>query len=409
MTSATDHVEHPVYRLDGETLSDGVKSEHAQMVLTHARSMNLRPVCDCTHEGVPMYIARVGSTLIVKRMPGTGMAHARACPSWIPPESLSGLGQVLGQAIDDDPDSGLTSVRLDFSLSKTAGKTAPAAAGGVSDTVAADGSKLTLRSMLHYLWDDAGFTAWTPRMENKRSWKVVSWHLRQAARTKLTKGTPLAAKLYVPEPFDLDRKAEITARRLTAWSPARAQKGSKTTQLMMLVGEVKEIAPSRFGHKLVIKHMPDAPVMLADDIHNRMTKAFADDLALWDAHDDNHLIAIVTFSVGPTSLASAERLALMCTDSHWLPISSDFDQLLITTAVDAGRRFTVGLRYNLPPEKPLATLTLTDTEPATAVHYSSDADPAEFAAVIEEEGLAHWHWYTDDPLPPLPEPAGPHS
>ena len=311
---------------------------------------------------------------------------------------------MLGQAIDDDPESGLTALRLDFSLSKSAGRPAPAASAGAGgDTVAADGTKLTLRAMLHYLWDDAGFTQWSPGMEGKRSWKVISWHLRQAARTKTTKGSPLGQKLFVPEPFHTDRKAEIAARRMAAWSGARAQRGSKTTPLMVLVGEVKDIAPSRFGHKMLIKHMPDAPVMLADDIHNRLTKTFADELALWDAEDTRHLVAIVTFSVGPTGLASAERLALMCTDERWLPIANDYDQLLIATAAEQARRFTVGLRYNLAADKPLATLTLTDTDPATAVHYSTDHDPTDFTELIEAEGLAHWHWHTDDPLPPLPD------
>ncbi|MBE7190871.1 MAG: DUF1173 domain-containing protein [Gordonia polyisoprenivorans] len=388
------------YRLAEQTLED-VTGEPAQKRLAVAHRGHERPLCWCVPGGVPMYVARAGRVFIVKRMPGTGPAHARTCASWTAPEQLSGLGQVQGSAITEDPDSGLTALRLDFSLSQNAGRAAPAAAGGASDTVAADGTKLTLRAMLHYLWDDAGFTSWTPRMAGKRSWRVVSWHLRQTARTKTTKGAVLSSRLFVPEPFDPDRKAELSARRLNAWAPARAQRGSSSRPLLLLVGEVKEISPSRFGHKMVIKHMPDAPVMLDDDIHRRMLTTFADDLALWEAGEHHHLMVIATFSVGPTGLASAVRLALMCTDEHWLPIANDYDRLLITAAVDQQRRFTVGMRYNLPADTPLAALTLTDTDPVTAVHYST-GDAAEFAEVIAAEGLGHWHWDIDEELPPFP-------
>ena len=73
-----------VYRFDGEVLEDGVASAHAQQVLAHAHRMKVRPLCDCTPAGVEMYIARVGSGFVVKRMPGTGMPTraiaARGCP-----------------------------------------------------------------------------------------------------------------------------------------------------------------------------------------------------------------------------------------------------------------------------------------------------------------------------------------
>lgn len=413
--SAPGEPTHTSYRLGAHSIpARDVKTAAHQQLLAEAHRRHERVLCECTTAGAPMYVARVGSLLIVKRMPDTGMAHHRTCPSWQPPQELSGLGQVLGEAIDNDPDSGLTVVRVDFSLSKSSGRAAPAPAGAAApDTVGTDGSKLTLRAMLHYLWDEAGFTTWSPRMAGRRQWRVVSWHLTQAARDKATKGMPLGSRLFVPAPFVADRKAELAAARMKAWAPARKKKGSTTTQLMMLIAEVKEIGPTRFGHKLVCKHLPDAPLMLADDIHRRMTTTFADELALWEGHDDAHLMVIATFSVGPTGLASAESLALMCTDSHWLPITNDYDLLLITKAVEEQRRFTVGLRYNLAADTPLATLTFTDTDPATAVYYNTAEDAAahtdDFAELITAHGLAHWHWDTDAELPEFPAPTPPHT
>lgn len=145
-------------------------------------------------------------------------------------------------------------------------RAAPAVAGsgGVTDSVAADPNRLTLRAVLHYLWQEADLATWSPRMAGKRNWRLVSWYLRQAAPGKFTKGKPLATKLYVPEPFNAEKKTETAARRLSAWAPM--QQHDTSQQFMMLIGELEAIDPARFGHKLVIKHLPDASLMIDDTL-----------------------------------------------------------------------------------------------------------------------------------------------
>ena len=65
---------------------------------------------------MPMYIAQLGEHLVLKRMPNSGKAHAPDCDSFEPPPELSGLGQVMGSAIREDPDAGLTTLKLDLNL-----------------------------------------------------------------------------------------------------------------------------------------------------------------------------------------------------------------------------------------------------------------------------------------------------
>ena len=64
----------------------------------------------------------------------------------------------------------------------------------------------------------------------------------------------------------------------------------------MLIGELKAIDPARFGHKLVIKHLPDAPLMVDDILLARLNKRFGNELELWQADDAGHLMVIATFS-----------------------------------------------------------------------------------------------------------------
>jgi hypothetical protein len=119
----------------------------------------------CLVEGVEMYVARLMSShggYIVKRMPDTGSYHAPDCPSYEPPAEFSGLGQVLGSAITEDPTTGETTLKLDFPLIKMPGRSQMPPSGSDRDSVASDGIKLTLRGLLHFLWDEAELTRWHP-------------------------------------------------------------------------------------------------------------------------------------------------------------------------------------------------------------------------------------------------------
>lgn len=292
-------------------------------------------------------------------------------------------------------------------MSKTE-RAAPAGAGdgGVADSVAADPNRLTLRAVLHYLWQEADLATWTPGMDGKRSWRIVSWYLRQAARGKLAKGKPLATRLYIPEPFNVEKKTEIASRRLSAWAPM--QQHGAGQQFMMLIGEYKDIVPARFGHKLLVKHLPDAPLMIDDKLRARLNKRFGDELELWHSDDDGHLMVIATFSVGRAGLATAEEISLVMTDEHWLPYESLLDKLLINAALAARRRFTKSLRYNLAPDKPMASLVFTDTEtPTAAFLLTSEEDRDTAAQIATDTGTDVWTWVLDEDMPPLPPVADP--
>jgi hypothetical protein len=379
-------------------------SPDAREVLAAAHADRIRPLCLCTGAGVPMYVARVGvDRFIVKRMPDTGITHAVACPSYLPPESLSGLGQVLGAAILVQGETGVTVLRLGFRMATT-DRNAPGPGGasdGGGDSVTADGERLSLRAVLHYLWQEADLATWSPGMAGKRNWRVVSWHLRQAAQGKFTKGKPLMSRLYIPEPFQADRKAELTARRIAAWAPARTK--PRTTQLMILIGELKALESARFGHKLVIKHMPDTPLILHDDLHRRFLKRFTDEIEMWQADEQGHLIVIATFSVGRAGLASVQELSVAMTDEHWLPYESEADKLLLDSAISARRRFTKSLRYNLGADRPMPSLVFTDTEVPTAAYLLASNDARE---VIEESqasrGADTWVWVVGEKMPQFP-------
>lgn len=372
----------------------------------------VRPFCDCRPGGVEMYIARVTGKFAVKRMPNTGPDHAPNCDSYEPPAELSGLGQLMGNAIDENADEGLTTLKLGFSLTKVAGKAAPSPGTSEKDSVKTDGNKLTLRGTLHYLWEQAGFNRWTPAMEGKRSWPVIRKYLLLAAENKMTKGSALVDRLYVPEPFSADKKAEIAQRRMARMAKAAAPL-KETRQLMIVIGEIAEIGTARFGFKIRFKHVPDCDFMMNEDIHKRLQKRFATEIELWSSNGDNgvHLMAIATFGVGHTGVPSLEEIALMVVSPGWVPFENQFELMLLGMLNEKKRRYVKGLRYNLASTSPLAAAVLSDTEPQPTALYvvppgASDTYREELEALIESSKLPSVKWELDSgEIPSFPPAA----
>ncbi|UOK73389.1 DUF1173 domain-containing protein [Ancylobacter polymorphus] len=376
--------------------------------LADAFARREHPLCLCQPEGVPMYVARAGGRHVLKRMPGSGPRHDPDCDSYEPPHALSGLGAVDGGAIVENAEDGVTLLKLDFSLSKQAGRTAPTPREAIdAGAVKTDGSRLSLRALLHYLWEQAEFNRWRPAMTGRRNWAVLRKFLLEAAEGKTAKGKTLPDVLFIPEMFDADRDAAIAQRRETFLSRAMKAEGNRRS-LAMLIGEVKEIAPARFGHRVVIKHLPRFPFMLNEDAHRRINAVFASELALWNATADSHLIAIATFGIDAAGIASIESIALMVVTDRWLPFENRYEAALIDALAKRGASFVKSLRYNLPAAHPMACVVLRqDGAAPLGMYIVPDGAGTDYREkldeLIAESGIASWTWNIGDgAMPELP-------
>jgi hypothetical protein len=396
------------YRIGPDTVTAG--DPRLDGLLASAHAARLRPLCLCRREGVPMYVAKVSGRFYMKRFPDTGGSHSTSCESYEPPQELSGLGQVSGSAIVENPDEGTTVLKFDFSLSKSGSRVAPAKGDGNADSVKTDGNKLTLRGTLHYLWEEAGFHKWSPSMTGKRTWSVLKRYLMEAAEDKTAKSTALADLLFIPDPFSSEKKDQLTQQRNARLRRVAAPENG-ARKLMIVVGEVKEIGVARFGHKVTIKHLPDFPFMLNDDIHKRLRKRFENELALWEALETSHLVAIGTFSVGQTGVASIEEMALMIVTENWIPFENLTEKSLLDKLTSEGRRFFKGLRYNLADNRPLASAVLSDTPEPVAMYVLPPAAGEDYLKALAEltEGskLKSWQWDAESDMPAIPPSGAP--
>lgn len=391
-----------VYEIGGRRFEIGARGFADAVANAHAAHQ--RPRCLCQVEGVEMYVARLGDGYIVKRMPDTGSDHALDCPSYEPPAEFSGLGQVLGNAITEDPATGETTLKLDFPLTKVPGRAAMPPAGGESDSVSTSGTKLSLRGLLHYLWDQGELTRWHPGFAGRRTWATVRRHLLLAAEHKIARGDALRARLYVPEPFSVEERDAINARRMVQWQHAAAAPG-KPQNLMLLIGEVKEILPARYGFKAIIKHMPDQAFAIDEQLYRRLGRRFEPELALWGAAEDIHLVMIATFGVSSAGVPAIHALCLMPVTRQWLPVQDAFEKQLMDRLVSENRSFVKGLHYNLGRSDRVASAVLTDCEVAAHMLFirlaSLDETTPDQAA--GEASSPAWTWNTSgEPMPPLP-------
>jgi hypothetical protein len=400
-----------VYDIDGQRWVKDAPGFADAIVWAHEERLRPRCLCrpDADGQGIEMYVARLVDGYIVKRMPNTGSAHSTHCPSYEPPSEFSGLGQLLGSAIVENPATGETTLKLDFPMSKLPGRSASPATASASSSAATQGHKLSLRALLHYLWDQAELTHWKPGFGGRRSWFTVRKHLLRAAENKFMRGHPLKASLYIPEVFSVDQRDALHLRRAQQWARASHQEGSPK-QLMLMIAEVKEITPTRFGHKAVIKHIPEQAFMLDEQLYRRMGRRFASVLSLWSTCEDLHMVIIATFSVTDAGIPNVMELFLMPVTQHWLPIASAFEKQLVDRLASDNRSFVKGLRYDLASSSSSASATLTDCEGSAPVLFIADegVDHSGRAPPVSDPSTPVWVWNPSSEAMPMLPPRRPH-
>lgn len=372
--------------------------------LARAYALRTRPLCCCRQPGVEMYISKIGDHYLVKRMPNSGEKHAAKCTSYDPPASLSGLGELLGGPIQTNTADGLTSLRLGFSMSRRGPRSRAGACDGESASAKSSVGKLTLRGTLHYLLDQAGLTRWSPAMEGKRNWWVIRKHLLFAAEGKVAKGVPLAQRLFIPEPFSVEQKEQIAQRRQRVFSGLAVADGD-AQPLMLLVAEVKELTSGKSARHLRVKHMPDAPFLIGEELYKRVMRRHASELSLWSAIDNSHLMIAATFGVSRQGTPAIEEMTLMVLDERWLALENVEEKMLLDALAQKKRHFFKTLRFNMAASAALPAAVLVDAGEPVALYIipSWATEQMQLDGTKNAGALPAWHWDSTVQMPEFPQ------
>lgn len=377
------------YRLGENIVRDAGDEEH-QALLGAFHQFGGRPMCLCKPDGVEMYIAKIETGVyVIKRMPNSAQGHNSNCDHFEIPAGLSGLSQVMGSAIQENQVDQCIDLKFDFALSKT-GKRAPIAGSGAEkDSVVANPNRLTLRGLLHYLWEEAGFNRWVPKMAGRRNWFVIRKHLLAAAEGKRSSAGSLADLLYMPEAYDEINHKAIAQRRLSLLARA-AQSTSKGQKLILAVGVLDRIDMGGSGHRMFLQHAPDFPMLIADDLHRRLMKRFHIEFGLSDYFEHARMMVIATVWVDTSGVSRVDQMSVMMVSPNWIPFESSFESSLFEELTAKNRYFIRGMRYNLTSEKVLASCMLTDCLPPVAMLINASAEGETQAA--PEIPFALWTW-----------------
>jgi hypothetical protein len=399
------------YLLEGREF--GPADADFQQILAHAYASGLRPLCGCNRAApAELYVAKIASraSYEVRRMPKAGAKHASECDHYEPPPGLSGLAQVQGHAILEDLQNDTVELKLDFALSKISGRTLPTPKDTPADSVKSDGTKLTLRGLLHYLWHTAQLDKWYPAMQGKRSYGTMYKYINQAAMRKVAKSQQLSDMLYVPEPYDSTKEADIRSRRMLRLAQLANSAGS-TTRLGLVIGELYEFRPAQFGYQAVFKGALDCPFRVNEDLYKRMMKHFDGALSMWDQHlTDSHMMLIGTFTVDAAGIPVLHEVAAMNVTQNWIPFESIYEKSLIDRLTEYKRVFWKCLRFNLPLTAHMANAVLTDTQSATALCVlppgGTEEDQNELVNQIGSDDMPIWFWRAgEQEMPAFPKVA----
>lgn len=396
------------YRVLGRTFDVG-SSQEFQDRLAEAHSRKQKAHCLCRKgEELPLYIARRYDKWVLARWPGSGADHATSCDHFDAPDTLTGLGQVRGSAVIDDEDSGETALKVGFPLSRGAARAAPGALTNDKPVIKSTGQKLSMRGLLHYLWDRAELTHWHPKMASKRNWFVARRALLEAAALCSVKQQPLTGALFIPETYRSDEDVRGWAARKRA---ALARVKASAENMMILIGEVKDIREDDHQKRIFVRHNGEESFDMDVEMSRRFDKRFTEEISLWRRpNNDGHLIVAGSFCRRRSGLFDLVEVTVMPVTAQWLPYESVEEEQLVREAALLKRRFVKGMRVNLERDVPIASLVLKDTgDVATAVYLH---DPEEhvgdpLAARMGLYGIDHAIWIRGEALPPSRRRASP--
>jgi hypothetical protein len=199
--------------------------------------------------------------------------------------------------------------------------------------------RINLRGLIHFLFERAGFNRWTPAMEGKRNQGVRRKYLTAAAHEVIAKGVPLTERLYVPEPFNEASHLAVAQRRRVKLDILRPVEGR--SPLANVLGEFKAVESTSSGHRVWIRHMPDAPLLVDTKTWKRIERVFA---PLFESRGADkgcrvHLVMAALIRARREHTYEIDAASLVLTNGHWIPLEGVHELPLVQSLIAQRRRF----------------------------------------------------------------------
>lgn len=356
------------------------------------RSPALRLVIRCTRAG----------RYHLAGWPGEGEKHDTTCPFHKLAPSLSGRNGYSAQAIRETDDG--VFIRLGTPLTRSlAGPEQHDAARHETRDEGDTHRSVGLLGLLHWLWQETQLNTWHPQFQH-RTWHECHARLHRQIREATVNGRPLHEVLYVVPPFSQATAAANNA----ALEALRARLGrhGDTERRALLLGQLKEVAPTPYGVAYRIAHQRTALYARAA-LHARAARSYPRAFAKTATDHGAARVALFLAERSPKGHLIAVDLAAMLTTGNYIPADSSYEVVMANTLASHRRAFTKPIRYD-GTDAVLPDFVLTDTDPHQYVevygihgHESYDQRKAEKREFYQRQGARLIEWDIAHPLPIL--------
>ncbi|MYS33445.1 uncharacterized protein DUF1173 [Streptomyces sp. KhCrAH-43] len=336
--------------------------------------------------------------------PQEGDQHETTCPFHKLGPGHSGRDRYSTQAIKETDDG--VFIRLATPLARTLERAE--AHENATDEVFDDRHArraVGLLGLLHWLWEEAQLNTWPPGMRH-RTWRHCNALLRRHLREATVNGQELDSVLYLVPPFTPQAAAANTAALETF--RARLGRHNATERRGLLLGQIKEVAPTPYGVAYRLAHQR-TPLYARAALHARAARAFRHAFSQTAAeHGARVALFVVERSAGGHLIAA--DLAAMLTTRTYIPADSSYEVAMADALTACRRAFIKPLRYD-SADAVLPDFVLTDQSPAAYVEVygihgreSYERRKAAKRAFYQRHQARLIEWDITRPLPDLTHP-----
>ncbi len=282
------------------------------------------------------------------RFPDTGSEHSEDCAYYGVDPNMSGLG-AYRRGVVQELDDGATKIKLKVGLQQrvatapTDTDSTPAKASKVPPTRPRSGqASMTLLGLLHYLWTQAGFNAWSPAMHGKRTLGVLHYHLLRVAAATYAGRVRLSGNLLVSTPAAAGRQAELNkAKGMEAMNRRR--------RLVVIAPLAQFLAGMEEGAALPIAGFHGIPhLTMSPELWETLQRRFSAEMNGWMAGEQ--VVAVVQTDVPAPARGAVQAqvvdISAMLVTPQWIPVDSGYEAAAVAGLVAEERRFEKPLRFD---------------------------------------------------------------
>ncbi|GGV50648.1 DUF1173 family protein [Streptomyces spectabilis] len=384
--------------------------EQLGYLFSKARAEDGCAYCLCTgaHGTRPRLVIRArAGRFHLAGWPGEGGQHASHCDFYkLDGEELSGRPAPSDGAIIES-DTG-TRIRLSIPLTLTTdtGSAPPSPTAGLGDT--STRRALGLLGLTHFLWEEAQLNQWRQPWGSQRNWRTCHLRLHDLLPECTINAQPLQTSLYVVPAFRPQTKA-VHQAHFARFCQHLTQR-SKGARRALILGELKNIEPSPYGHRIGLRHLAKGlyvSTRLLDRIKRSYVAAFAA-----ASGSRARRIALLAVEQRPRSrVLTVVDAAFMLTNRNYLPVESSYELRMADALTDAGRRMIKPLRWD-HRDAVFPDFVLIDTNPPTFVEVYGIRGRASYDArkrikqiTYQEQGRSVLAWEVAHAMPDVSRPA----